>query len=619
MSVRSLAMRSRPNTPMSKPASTGEGEVLTKLEQRIGSVIREIDRADGRKETLEKRMEVLTDEVGRAKGRQQIKPEADAFLEELQAELHRKAVGSYERLLTAIAQDVLKADNKIGLDLYTDRGLPALDIFIDADGFREDIINGAGGSMTNVISLGLRMIATVRSGMRKFVALDEPDCWLAPSKVTNFYRVIDDLGDKLSVQSLIISHHDLELMPEGFAVAKFYKDGDRVICQNDPKAASWADDQVGIRSLRMVNFMSHEDTEVQLSPGATAIIGDNHLGKSVAVRAFRAVAYGEVSDADIKHGAKSVAVELEIEGERIVRLTRQPGRNPINEWTLEDKAGNILQDEANGTEFRTGGRSVPAWVIKHLGIDRFEGLEHQLSHQKFPVFLLGETPSKRASVLSIGRESGYIQKMISRQRDNGKADSTLIKNGEIEVARIQAELQEMEVFEQLGEDLHALKDRLPEIKNEISTTTAVHETINRLQRIEEKIQVLQPVQTVLRDFNLDLPNVSAGIQERANLEELGARLSNIGKRYEVAEKRRSALGDALSNPPSVEGNAELEQMIARLQKVDTGLASANKAKASLDAEFEVATTEMDALIEELGGECPICGSSISHKHIVAKG
>ncbi|MBO9428499.1 AAA family ATPase [Sulfitobacter sp. R18_1] len=608
-----LTIQSRRFSPAQR-AAPSQNDPLNALEARLLDMQREIDKAEGRRETLSDRLGKLIDEVGRAKGRLLLKPDADAFLEGLQADLHRKAVGSYERLLTAIAQDVLRGEDSIGLDLYTDRGLPALDIFIDSNGNREDIINGAGGSMTNIISLGLRMIATVRAGMRKFVALDEPDCWLSPDKVHRFYHVIGDLGEKLGVQSLIISHHDLKLMPEEFSVAKFTRDGDRVICTNDPKADNWEIDQPGIRRLRMINFMSHEDTTVRLAPGATAIIGDNHLGKSVAVRSLRALAYGEISDADIKHGAKKVEVEVEIENQRVVRLTRQPGRNPVNEWTLETLDGQVFKDEEAGVEYRTGGRSVPEWVGKMLGIERFEGLEHQLSHQKFPTFLLGETPSKRASVLSIGRESGVVQKMISHQRQRSKSDSTLVKKGEQEVAQIQEQIEALEDFKALGEEISNLKSQARSLEERKAKTAQLKALIEKYEDADAKLSKVLPTSKVLEGFNVEIPDISEGTDKRRAITELGKSFVDADRKIDAAQAQCSILADALPKVPEISDMKEMSELISKLAEADPKLARANQEADKISEDLKSNKVSIDEMISELGGVCPLCNSAIKHSH-----
>lgn len=635
-------------------------ERLAAGERRLTEARRSADRVQGRKETLERRLAHLTEEVGLAKGRMILKPEVDEFLERMQSELHRRAVGSYERMLTAIVQDVLKTNDRVGLDLTIERGLPALDIFLDANGNRESIINGAGGSVTNVVSLGLRMITTVRSGGRRFVALDEPDCWLAPSKVKAFYNVIDGVGGKLGMQSLIISHHDLDLMPEGLAVARLHRQDGRVVCENDPRAQGWEPEKEGIRVLRMRNLQSHTDTEIRLAPGATAIIGDNHLGKSVTVRALRAVCYGEVDDTYIRHGEKAMEVELEIEGDRKVRFTRQPGRNPVNEWTLETLAGDIITDAETNTEYRSGGRATPDWVIKILKIDRFEGLEHQLSQQKTPVFLLNETASKRAAVLSIGRESGYVQKMLNLQRENAKADASTIKKGEQEVSQIQAEIASLEGVEEAAQRLETLAQDFEALKERLVRTAVADLLVEQIDEVTEKLSVLEPRVEAARKLKIKAPVLHAGSERLRNciriadqLDDVAARLAvveprakvlakhkfktpalnagserlaachrigrelvEVQRKLEAAEARAKA-AKKLPKEPKLGDQAGIQKLLAALEANDAALKKSEAEKAKVAEQREAVDAEMKAVIEELGGVCPLCSANIKHDHITA--
>ncbi len=584
--------------------------------ERLDVLLHDMAKAEGRKGALEARLSELKDVVGKAKGRAMLKADVDDFLEELQSVVLRKAVGSYEALLTGLVDDVLETKDKIGLDLYTERGLPALDIFVDAEKGREDIMDGTGGSMTNVISFGLRIIATVRSGMRKFVALDEPDCWVAPQRVPNFYRVIRQSGSELGVQSLIISHHDLSLVPEGCSVVRFYVDNGRIHCENDPNAAKWEDDAEGIRSIRLVNFMSHEDTTIKLSPGATMIVGNNNIGKSVTLRALRAVAYGEISTADIRHGESSLEVEIEIEGGRVVKLTRQPGRNPVNEWTFEDGKGNILVDEATRTEYRTGGRSAaPDWVGKVLGIEMFEGLKHQLSHQKHPVFLLGEPASKRASVLSIGRESSFVQKMIARQKDSAKQDQSTIKSGEVEVGKIMDELARLEVYQSIKDEL----DSAVKASEGLDETYAVIADMERCMALSDSVETRIAANkkrfAVLKSLpEGDVDSISQVLRDRDEINSLGKRLVEVQKSISVKAKKVEAFGEGLPDAPVLPDERELASLISQMERLDRDIQTASKRKSETEAGFNEAVKALDEAFERMGGVCPLCGSSVQHTH-----
>jgi len=117
-------------------------------------------------------------------------PDYLKFLQHLQSALHQKNIGAFSELLTYFVKDVLKKDKDIIFDLYTYHNLPALKIEALNDGCRESIYEGNGGSIANIVSTGLRLIALSRLQHRKFIVLDEPDCWLKPDHVPIFAKII---------------------------------------------------------------------------------------------------------------------------------------------------------------------------------------------------------------------------------------------------------------------------------------------------------------------------------------------------------------------------------------------------------------------------------------------
>ncbi|MFO7931170.1 MAG: hypothetical protein R6U97_07165 [Desulfosalsimonas sp.] len=43
---------------------------------------------------------------------------------------------------------------------------------------------------------------------RRFLVLDEQDCWLHPELVPRLVRIVHDAGSALGFQVLMVSHHD---------------------------------------------------------------------------------------------------------------------------------------------------------------------------------------------------------------------------------------------------------------------------------------------------------------------------------------------------------------------------------------------------------------------------
>ena len=72
-------------------------------------------------------------------------------------------------------------------------------------------MRGQGGSVANILSVGLRMFALTTldpSQHRRFLVLDEQDCWLRPDLVPRLVKIVHDAGRALGFQVLMISHHD---------------------------------------------------------------------------------------------------------------------------------------------------------------------------------------------------------------------------------------------------------------------------------------------------------------------------------------------------------------------------------------------------------------------------
>ncbi|HMP60510.1 MAG TPA: hypothetical protein PKD86_14270, partial [Gemmatales bacterium] len=89
-----------------------------------------------------------------------------------------------------------------------------LKLGIERGGQEEDIMKGQGGSVANVLSVALRLyaIATLDPrSHRRFLVLDEPDCWLRPDLVPRLVRIVKEAAQRLGFQVLLISHHDVDL------------------------------------------------------------------------------------------------------------------------------------------------------------------------------------------------------------------------------------------------------------------------------------------------------------------------------------------------------------------------------------------------------------------------
>lgn len=146
-----------------------------------------------------------------------VAPEVAKRLDVLSQHLFGDILAEVERNLTYALQEVLEQNLKVVSTTEVNRGKATITFSVERDGQKEDILTGQGGSVCNIISVGLRLIALSQlpeREHRRFLILDEQDCWLRPDLVPRLMAIIHTIAQKLNFQLLVISHHDLSLFRE---------------------------------------------------------------------------------------------------------------------------------------------------------------------------------------------------------------------------------------------------------------------------------------------------------------------------------------------------------------------------------------------------------------------
>ena len=596
----------------------------------------------GLRESCVSRDATLRARVADSKGRLELVEQVDAALESLQNRAHRRSVGAFERLLSAIVRDVLPEKGEVRLNLYQERGAPALDVQIDNAGSIEDAFDGSGGAVTNVLSAGLRFAALARTGARRLIVLDEPDCWIKPERVAGFVRVLADVARRAGTQTILISHHEPELFEDLVSLVKLTRcatgahgaDGAAQV-EVLRRAAEWPDDAApGLRSIHLKNFRAHLDTTVPLFPGVTAVIGDNDLGKSTfAATSLRAVAYGDGDDTLIRHGAPEAHVEIEIEnGRRVVWTRRAKAKSG------QPKVSYALYERGSDEPVREGRAAtrgaVPEWVSEALGIARAGDMDIQVGSQKSPVFLLDRPASMRAQILSVGRESGRLSGLIERYGELKRTDRAQVKDGEVELVGLGRKLAASEALPEVGEALSGLAEDLKNIE-------ATHAQQSRLVTLMDRIEALETHSRDAWACSAALADLPAPVElkETQKLAGLVAGIERLERRVSVpvppalpelpqlhdtaaialAGQRIARLGKQiegrlpLPEMPEAPQLHDLSGLVRVAGTVSSRVTERERAKKALDeaaAAVKAAHASEAAIIEEIGGVCPLCGGRV---------
>lgn len=135
----------------------------------------------------------------------------ESALETLSNNLFQELLGIIEDKMTVALQEVLEQPIQLRATIDWKRNAASVDFHIERDGNTENIMKGQGGSVANILSVGLRLFALTtldESKHRRFLVLDEQDCWLRPDLVPRLVKIVRDAGSALGFQILMISHHD---------------------------------------------------------------------------------------------------------------------------------------------------------------------------------------------------------------------------------------------------------------------------------------------------------------------------------------------------------------------------------------------------------------------------
>ncbi len=284
-----------------------------------------------------------------------------------------------------------------------------------------------------------------------------------------------------------------------------------------------------IKKIRLQNFESHEDSELEFSPGVNVIIGESDKGKSSIFRAFEWIRTNRPRGNEFKSkwGGETIA-EIHT-GEHSIKRTKGNG----NYFHID--GGNPLQ----------AGHNAPDQVMGILQMD-----EVNIQYQNETPFLLSCNPGEAARTLNKAADIQIIDHTTRNLK--GKIDS-LNREKATCLANIGEKESELEEYKGLQE----IETRITAIEEHDRNLQILERRQTSLKRILQKIEALES-EMVSREKTLDLKGSEELIQEISNLDQsisdniarhqllrnalnhwmdLNSKIEDILKSIDVMEKR----------------------------------------------------------------------------------
>lgn len=564
----------------------------------------------------------------------------------LQLKAQEKNKGLFEGLLTDLIREVMpEKEDEIVLTSTLRNNRASLDFDIMSDGNLENIDEDKGGSIANIVAMGLRFIVLARHPNRRVLLLDEADCHLKSEYIPAFAGVMRQLAIKMGIQVIYISHHESSNFAGYGRVIELYKEHGKTHSRTSHEESEEdknIESMSAFRFVRLRDYGPHENLLVELSPGLNIITGDNDLGKSKVIQAIVDLMGNKGEERRIRH--KRPLFNVEIGLEEGMTLSWQYLRKGSKRTTMS-----LIDSEGKEIETSDTGTGVPLWLDTYLSMPLVNGENIHFQSQKNPNYLLsgsGYTSIKRAEMLPLGRESREVHRMIqlfNTRLAEARQNFTRLQK---DILRVKNTLSILSPVMDDPLDMDAIDEGLESISKMVirqQSIFSMSSSISSLQGVFDEISKLTEALDEGESSNISLKCSESMQQTMAKLESASA-LSSIlddvaGLVEPYAEPKLHDLNGIRIIGASISGLDKINQAMTGLNSLGVAKEVEIKATPSLisaaksitDNGKKIESTELKikemcaerdkikaqkaGLFEKMGGVCPTCENPMeSHSH-----
>lgn len=305
--------------------------------------------------------------------------------------------------------------------------------------------------------------------------------------------------------------------------------------------------------------MSHPHTVIEPARGLTVLTGGNNTGKSAVISALQTLCRNISGDYMVRHGQKEC------------RIIVETGEGNVLEW--KRKKGTVSYT-VNGREVHRLRGAVPDDLHDLLRMPQVETegepFDVHFGEQKKPIFLLDETPGRRATFFASSSDAIKLIEMQSRHRARVREARNEESRLASEAARLQQRLTTLAPLDELEDQIKGLE--------------AEHEAIGQLARqlsdLDRHVNAMVRTEDLVKKHT-DLAGTAAALAPPPELAETGTlawmirQMDYQSRRIEKESETAKAVF-RLWAPPEMADVERLSGLISQMQRVS---ASVDKAAA----------------------------------------
>jgi len=349
-----------------------------------------------------------------------------------------------------------------------------------------------------------------------------------------------------------------------------------------------------ISKLRLINFQSHEDSELVFHPGFNVIVGPSDSGKTAIVRALEWLR---------KNRPAGDAFRSTWGGDTTVTGTfEDPGRtNRVTRFKGKDGNAYALTTDEDTEEFKAFGQGVPAEILAAMNLT-----DLNVQTQLDPPFMLSLSPGEIARTLNEVANLDEIDRALSNIVGKKMRIRSDLKYANADRAQMEETLEGFEYLAEMEEDIQAVEKKAAEHKEAEGQAFKLAAVLVSIEEVRETIagtdKILRHEEAVRR-----ILGKQADFQAfRSVRDELAFLLEDI-------KHRRADLDDAariLGAEPRAMSVLKKIGKRDELTRISAGLTFALSRIGAARKEVEDRSAEIRDLEAQKPDLCPVCGGKL---------
>lgn len=302
-----------------------------------------------------------------------------------------------------------------------------------------------------------------------------------------------------------------------------------------------------IRKIILENFQSHKYSVIELNEELNVIVGPSDSGKSAIIRGLKWALYNEpAGDYFIREGEREASVTVEFSDNIKVKRYRSKSKNSYH---LFKRDGEEVIYEGFGTNVPE--EIIDAIDIKKIHLDSDESASINLGEQLDGAFLLSEKTSVRAS--AIGRLVGVnvIDDALREGLKDNRNISTIIKNLDSTIIKIEAELEKYDYLTELSKIIN----KIEEIK------TVIQEKTDKYNKLSSLYNRLIKTNSLLKENELYIDK----FKEIEYIDSMFIKIQELYKKYKYYNNKKQIYTAVKTN---IKEEANIVNELVNLHKVN---------------------------------------------------